>query len=87
MLSGFFGLIAIVTSAGLIASGAVMRTTCCAFDVMAMKGIIRRNLVHEFIDSLFTVIVRSLLHLTHKERTETFQKLVIGRERYGYRII
>ena len=30
MLSGFFGLIAIDTSAGLIAEGSVMRTTCCA---------------------------------------------------------
>jgi hypothetical protein len=30
MLSGFFGLIAIETSAGLIALGSVMRTTCCA---------------------------------------------------------
>lgn len=30
MLSGFFGLIAIDTSAGLIAVGSVMRTTCWA---------------------------------------------------------
>src|SRR5690242_2918103 len=34
MLSGFFGLIAIVTSAGLIAVGSVMRTTCCAWAAL-----------------------------------------------------
>ena len=61
MLSGFFGLIAIETSAGLIALGSVMRTTCCAFDVMVMMGSRKSNLVHEFIDSFY----RILLHLAH----------------------
>ena len=51
MLSGFFGLMAIVTSAGLIASGSVMRTTCCAFEVTEMMGSKKSILVHEFMGS------------------------------------
>src|SRR6185369_970990 len=61
MLSGFFGLIAIETSAGLIALDSVMRTTCCAFDVMEMMGSRKSILVHGFIDSFY----RILLHLAH----------------------
>src|SRR4026208_1684581 len=52
MLSGFFGLIAIETSAGLIAEGSVMRTTCCAEASVNGKQKIsssRASLVHDFI--------------------------------------
>ena len=50
-LSGFFGLMAIETSPGLLALGSVMRTICWAFDVTEMMGSNKSILVHEFIDS------------------------------------
>src|SRR5688572_4179877 len=48
MLSGFFGLIAIETSAGLIAEGSVIRTTCCA-EVNEPKQQMMAIMVHFFI--------------------------------------
>src|SRR6185503_4996663 len=75
MLSGFFGLIAMDTSAGLMAEGSVIRTTCCAWvnETVASR---KARIFQRFIRKHFPVnvavlsIFRTLLHLTHKERTE-----------------
>src|ERR1044072_6849066 len=67
MLSGFFGLIAIETSAGLIAFGSVMRTTCCAFDVMKMTGSRKSILANLCIDSFLQDFATSRTQRTNKE--------------------
>src|SRR5262245_32009307 len=54
MLSGFFGLIAIETSAGLIALGSVMRTTCCAEVVAEKMTSSAASLVQGFMSDVIT---------------------------------
>ncbi len=72
MLSGFFGLIAIETSAGLMAEGSVILTTCCAeVDDEPNKTMHARIETHSFIRICrINKIYKICLQLFHKERTE-----------------
>lgn len=71
MLSGFFGLIAIETSAGLRAEGSVIRTTCCA-KIDGPNKTRQIAVTKQFFIEVCRInkIYRICLQLFHKERTE-----------------
>ena len=81
MLSGLFGLIAIETSAGLMAAGSVIRTTCWAeVDGTLSKAIQARVARHVFIkDFRINKIYKICLQLFHKEGTQFVNDVDWGR--------
>lgn len=81
MLSGFRGLIAIETSAGLMADGSVIRTTCWARVNGALSKTTHARVArHVFIqDCRINKIYTICLQLFHKEGTEFVKDVDCGR--------